>query len=202
MIMSRKLATLAGAIVLMAAGIAFAQIAPGALVKSTVDEVLGVIKANKDRRVLNDVVEKKVLPHFDFQAMTRQAVGRHWREASPAQQRSLENAFRALLVTTYTTALTQSSTADQTVEVRPLVVRPADDDITVRTLVKDASRKPLAVDYRLAKTANGWKVYDVVVENLSLVTNYRDSFNSEIGRSGIDGLIKALDAKNRVNAAA
>lgn len=201
MVMSRKWATLVGAIVLMAAGIAFAQIAPGALVKNTVDEVLGVIKNNKDRRVLNEVVEKKVLPHFDFQAMTRQAVGRHWREASPAQQRSLENAFRALLVTTYATALTQSSTADQTVEVRPLVVRPADDDVTVKTLVKDASRKPLAVDYRLAKAANGWKVYDVVVENLSLVTNYRDSFNSEIGRSGIDGLIKALDAKNRVNAA-
>ncbi len=201
MVMSRKWATLVGAIVWMAAGIAFAQIAPDALVKNTVDEVLGVIKNNKDRRALNEVVEKKVLPHFDFQTMTRQAVGRHWREASLAQQRSLENAFRALLVTTYATALTQSSTADQTVEVRPLVVRPADDDVTVKTLVKDASRKPLAVDYRLAKAANGWKVYDVVVENLSLVTNYRDSFNSEIGRSGIDGLIKALDAKNRVNAA-
>ncbi len=201
--MIKKMTVILSALLLMsgAATEAFAQIAPDALVKSTVNEVLGVIKANKDRRVLNDVVEKKVLPHFDFQAMTRQAVGRHWREAVPAQQQSLENAFRALLVTTYTTALTQSSTADQTVEVRPLVVRPADDDVTVRTLVKDSSRKPLAVDYRLAKTANGWKVYDVVVENLSLVTNYRDSFNSEIGRSGIDGLIKALDAKNRVNAA-
>ena len=201
--MIKKMTVILSALLLMsgAASVALAQTAPDALVKSTVDEVLGVIKANKDRRVLNDVVEKKVLPHFDFQAMTRQAVGRHWREASSAQQRSLENAFRALLVTTYTTALTQSSTADQTVEVRPLVVRPADDDVTVRTLVKDSSRKPLAVDYRLAKTSNGWKVYDVVVENLSLVTNYRDSFNSEIGRSGIDGLIKALDAKNRVNAA-
>ena len=201
--MIKKITVIFSALLLMsgAAGMAFAQTAPDALVKSTVDEVLGVIKNNKDRRLLNDVVEKKVLPHFDFQAMTRQAVGRHWREATPAQQRSLENAFRALLVTTYTTALTQSSTADQTVEVRPLVVRPADDDVTVRTLVKDSSRKPLAVDYRLAKTANGWKVYDVVVENLSLVTNYRDSFNSEIGRTGIDGLIKALDAKNRANAA-
>ena len=201
--MIKKMTAILSALLLMsgAATVAIAQIAPDALVKSTVDEVLGVIKANKDRRLLNDVVEKKVLPHFDFQAMTRQAVGRHWREATPAQQRSLENAFRALLVTTYTTALTQSSTADQTVEVRPLVVRPADDDVTVRTLVKESSRKPLAVDYRLAKAANGWKVYDVVVENLSLVTNYRDSFNSEISRSGIDGLIKALDAKNRVNAA-
>ncbi len=201
--MIKKMTAILSALLLMsgAATVAIAQIAPDALVKSTVDEVLCVIKANKDRRLLNDVVEKKVLPHFDFQAMTRQAVGRHWREATSAQQRSLENAFRALLVTTYTTALTQSSTADQTVEVRPLVVRPADDDVTVRTLEKDSSRKPLAVDYRLAKAANAWKVYDVVVENLSLVTNYRDSFNSEIGRAGIDGLIKAQEAKNRVNAA-
>jgi phospholipid transport system substrate-binding protein len=146
------------------------------------------------------VVEKKVLPNFDFQAMTRMAVGKHWREASPAQQQSLENAFRSLLVTTYTQALTQASNADQTVEVRPAPVKPADDDVTVKTFVKDPSRKPLAIDYRLAKAASGWKVYDVVVENLSLVTNYRSSFSSEITKSGLDGLIKALEAKNKQNA--
>ncbi len=198
--MIRKLAVMLGAVTLMAAAAAFAQTAPDALVKSTVDEVLSVIKANKDRRVLADVVDTKVLPNFDFQAMTRMAVGRSWRDASPAQQQSLEKAFRALLVTTYTTALTQSSGADQTVDVRPVAVKPADDDVTVKTMVKDATRKPFAVDYRLAKSANGWKVYDVVIENLSLVTNYRSSFNSEISRSGIDGLIKALEAKNKQNA--
>ena len=202
MTMIRKLGTVLGAVIVMAglAGAAIAQTAPDALVKSTVDEVLGVIKTSKDKRVLNDVVEKKVLPNFDFQAMTRQAVGRYWREATPTQQQALENAFRALLGTTYTTALTQSSTAEQTVEVRPLAAKPADDDVTVRTIVKDSSRKPLAIDYRLSKVAGGWKVYDVVVENLSLVTNYRDSFSSEIGKSGIDGLIKALQAKNKQNA--
>ena len=198
--MIRKLAVMLGAVTLMAAGAAFAQTAPDALVKSTVDEVLSVIKANKDRRVLANVVDTKVLPNFDFQAMTRMAVGRSWRDASPSQQQSLEKAFRALLVTTYTTALTQSSGADQTVDVRPVMVKPADDDVTVKTMVKDATRTPFAVDYRLAKSANGWKVYDVVVENLSLVTNYRSSFNSEISRSGIDGLIKALEAKNKQNA--
>lgn len=202
--MIRKLTAVLGSAILMfaagAANVAFAQTAPDALVKSTVDEVLGVIKTTKDRRALSDVVEKKVLPHFDFQAMTRLAVGRFWREASPAQQQSLENAFRALLVATYTTALTQSATANQTVEVRPLAVKAADDDVTVKTVVKDASSKPLAIDYRLSKAANGWKVYDVVVENLSLVTNYRSSFNSEITKSGIDGLIKALEAKNKQNA--
>ena len=112
--------------------------------------------------------------------MTRLAVGRHWREASPTQQQSLENAFRSLLVTTYTQALTQATTADQVVEVRPAPVKPADEDVTVKTFVKDSSRKPLAIDYRLSKANNSWKVYDVVVENLSLVTNYRSSFNSEI----------------------
>ena len=200
--MIRKLAAVLGAVMLMAgaAGTAFAQTVPDALVKSMVDEVLAVIKTNKDRRVLGEVVDKKVLPNFDFQAMTRLAVGRSWRDASPAQQQALENAFRALLVTTYTTALTQSTGSDQSVDVRPTAVKPADDDVTVRTMVKDSARKPFAVDYRLAKGANGWKVYDVAVENLSLVTNYRGSFQTEITKSGIDGLIKSLEAKNKQNA--
>lgn len=200
MMMIKKIATLFGAMLFVTASAVMAQTAPDALVKSTVDEVLGVIKTNKDRRALNEVVEKKVLPNFDFQAMTRLAVGRHWREATPAQQKSLENAFRSLLVTTYTTALTQSTTAEQSVDVRPVAVKPADDDVTVRTFVKDSGRKPIAIDYRMAKATGGWKVYDVVVENLSLVTNYRGSFNTEIGKSGIDGLIKTLEAKNKSNA--
>jgi phospholipid transport system substrate-binding protein len=200
-LMFKRLTAMLGAVTFVAAGMAYAQTAPDALVKTTVDEVLGVLKTSKDRRVLSEVVEKKVLPHFDFQAMTRLAVGRHWREASPTQQQSLENAFRALLVTTYTQALTQANTTDQSVEVRPAAVKPADDDVTVKTFVKDTSRKALAIDYRLSKAANGWKVYDVVVENLSLVTNYRSSFSSEIAKSGIDGLIKALEAKNKQNAA-
>lgn len=200
MMMIKKIATLFGAMLFVTASAVMAQTAPDALVKSTVDEVLGVIKTNKDRRALNEVVEKKVLPNFDFQAMTRLAVGRHWREATPAQQKSLENAFRSLLVTTYTTALTQSATAEQSVDVRPVAVKPADDDVTVRTFVKDSGRKPIAIDYRMAKATGGWKVYDVVVENLSLVTNYRGSFNTEIGKSGIDGLIKTLEAKNKSNA--
>lgn len=189
-----------GSSLLLAAGAAWAQTAPDVLVKSTADEVLSVIKTNKDRRVLVDVVEKKVLPNFDFQAMTRMAVGRHWREASPAQQQSLENAFRTLLVTTYTQALMQNTSAQQAVEVRPLAVKPSDEDVTVRTLVQDSTRKPIVIDYRLSKAASGWKVYDVVVENLSLVTNYRSSFSSEISKTGIDGLIKALEVKNKQNA--
>jgi len=198
--MIKKIATLLGAVIWVAASAVYAQTAPDALVKSTVDEVLGVIKTTKDKRALNDVVEKKVLPNFDFQAMTRLAIGRHWRDASPAQQKSLENAFRSLLVTTYTTALSQSTTAEQTVEVRSTPIKPADDDVTVRTLVKESGRKPIAIDYRMAKASGGWKVYDVVVENLSLVTNYRGTFNTEVSKAGIDGLIKSLEAKNKRNA--
>ena len=188
-------------LLLVAATTAGAQTAPDALVKTTVDSVLEGIKSGRDRRAIADVIEQKVLPNFDFRAMTRTAMGRHWRDATATQQQALENAFRGLLVTTYTQALMQSGVTDKQVDVRAAPVRPADDDVAVKTLVKEASGKPLAVDYRLAKTANGWKVYDVVVENLSLVTNYRSTFNSEIGKSGIDGLIKALEAKNRQNAA-
>lgn len=171
--------------------------APDALVKTTVNEVLGVIKQNKDKRTLHDLAEKKVLPHFDFVAMTRLAVGKSWREASPEQQKKLENAFRGLLVNTYTTALTETATNDAKVDVKAAAVKPDQNDVTVRTLATQSGRKPVAIDYRMSRTAGGWKVYDVVVENLSLVNNYRGSFNSEISRSGIDGLIKTLEAKNK-----
>ena len=191
------MARIAGCLLLLLPFAAQAQTAPDALVRTTVNEVLDVIKQNKDRQTLHDLAEKKVLPHFDFVAMTRLAVGRHWREASESQKKALENGFRSLLVSTYVTALSQSANANQTVEVRPVGVKPGQDDVTVRTLVKEPGRQSIAIDYRMALGAGGWKVYDVVVENLSLVTNYRGSFASEITRSGIDGLIKTIDDKNR-----
>ena len=187
----------AGCLLLLLPFAAQAQTAPDALVRTTVNEVLNVIKQNKDRRTLHDLAEKKVLPHFDFVAMTRLAVGRYWREASESQKKALESGFRSLLVSTYVTALSQSANANQTVEVRPVEVKAGQDDVTVRTSVKEPGRQPIAIDYRMALGAGGWKVYDVVVENLSLVTNYRGSFASEITRSGIDGLIKTIDDKNR-----
>lgn len=177
------------------------MIMPDVLVKTTVDEVLSVIKQTKDKRALHDLAEKKIVPNFDFQAMTRLAVGRSWRDANPAQQKALENAFRSLLVSTYTTALSQSSASNPTVEIKPARISAEDTDVTVKTQVTEPGRKPIQIDYRMARTAAGWKVYDVVVENLSLVTNYRGSFNSEITRSGIDGLIKTLEDKNKQLAA-
>lgn len=174
-----------------------ADIAPDALVKSTVDEVLAVIKQNKDKQSLRALAEQKVLPHFDFKHMTQLAVGAAWRQANPAQQQALEAGFRTLLVNTYTTALSVSATGTQTVEVKPVQLQSGQNNVTVKTLVKEPGKQPVAIDYRLANTPSGWKVYDFVVENLSLVTNYRGTFASEINRSGIDGLIKVLDEKNR-----
>ena len=173
-----------------------AELTPDALVKSTADDVLSVIRTTKDKRALRDAAEKKVLPHFDFRAMTQLAVGRYWREASPAQQKSLENAFRTLLVNTYTTSLNTANLSAEAVEVKPVETK-GQNDVLVRTTVKTTGRQPIPVDYRMQKGPDGWKIYDVIVENLSLVTNYRSSFASEIQRSGIDGLVKALETKNR-----
>lgn len=179
-----------------------AESEPAALVKSNVDEVLSVIKQNKDKRTLNELAERKIAPHFDFQAMTRLAVGRSWRDATPDQRQRLEAAFRGLLVKTYTAALTQTSLSNVAVEVRPVQVKPGQDEVTVKSVAKQSGKPPVTIDYRMARSGNGWKVFDVIVENLSLVTNYRDSFAAEIGRSGIDGLIKTLESKNQTLAGA
>ena len=171
--------------------------APDALVKNTVDEVLTVIRQNKDRRMLRELAEQNVLPHFDFRQMTQLAVGRAWREASATQQQALEASFRSLLVNTYTNALAQAISTNHTIEVKPAQQAGGANDVTVKTIVKEPGKQPINIDYRLANSGGTWKVYDVVVENLSLVTNYRGTFASEIGRSGVDGLIKALEDKNR-----
>lgn len=195
--MRRTIAFLCAALLSVAFGAGAAETTPDALVKQTTDEILSIIRANKDKKALRDLAEKKVVSNFDFRAMTQLAVGRYWREATPAQQKSLEDAFRALLVNTYTASLAIASTGKETVEVKPLDTKSGDSDVVVRTVVRTPSRAPIPIDYRMAKGAEGWKVYDVIVENLSLVTNYRSSFASEIGRSGIDGLVKALETKNR-----
>ena len=182
-------------------GAGAADTTPDALVKTTSDEVLAIIRTNKDKAVLRKLAEQKVLPHFDFRTMTQLAVGAHWRQASPDQQKALEDAFRTLLVNTYTAALNVAAVGKEQVEVKPMEAKAGENDVIVRTIIRSPNRQPIPVDYRMQRTSNGWKVYDVIVENLSLVTNYRSSFASEIGRSGIDGLLKVLQAKNRELAA-
>lgn len=176
--------------------VAAAESAPDALVKSVVEEVLGVIKVNKDTRTLRNLAEQKVVPYFDFAQMTQVAAGRAWQGATPEQKQALESGFRALLVNTYTNSLSHSSAGEKTVEIKPLSKGGAKDEALVKTLVKEPGRPPIAIDYRMANSSGGWKVVDVTIENVSLVSNYRTSFSAEIARSGLDGLIKTLNAKN------
>jgi phospholipid transport system substrate-binding protein len=173
---------------------------PDALAKSVTDDVLVVLRADKDIQSGNtkkviELVENKVLPHFNFTRMTRLAVGANWRQASPEQQKQLTNEFRTLLVQTYAATLT--AYRDQKVEFRPLRVQPSDTEVLVKSSIIQSAGKPVTVDYRMEKTDNGWKVYDVVVADLSLVQNYRGTFNSEVQKGGVDGLIKALADKNK-----
>ncbi len=180
------------------------DVAPDVLAKSVTDEVLAVLREDKDIQAGNtkkvvDLVETKVLPHFDFVRMTRLAVGPSWRKASAEQQKALVGEFRALLVQTY--AATFSAYRDQTIEYRPLRMQPTDTEVVVRSLINQSGGKPVSVDYRMEKNAGGWKVYDVVVADLSLVQNYRGTFEAEVRKGGIDGLVKALTDKNKQLAA-
>lgn len=174
--------------------------APDALVKRVSEEVLDIIRKDKDvqggnpRRVL-EVVDAKVLPYFNFQHMTALAVGKEWRKATPQQQQHLMTEFKVLLVRTYSNALT--SYRDQTVRYKPLKDNLADGEVLVRTEVVQPGNKPVAVDYSLEKTDGGWKVYDVTVAGISLVTNYRETFAQEIRNGGIEGLIQTVAAKNK-----
>lgn len=173
---------------------------PDALAKSVTEEVLAVLRSDKDiqsgdvRKVV-DLVEEKVLPHFNFVRMTRLAVGVNWRRASPEQQKSLVSEFRALLVHTY--AATFVAYRNQTIDIRPLRMDPKDTDVVVKSQIQQPGGKPVTVDYRMEKTDAGWKVYDVVVADLSLVQNYRGTFETEVRKGGVDGLIKALVDKNQ-----
>lgn len=191
-------------LVALFAGLAQASdIAPDVLVKDTAQDVLAIVKKDKDiqagsQKKLLDLVEAKVLPHFDFKRMTQLAVGQFWRTASPAQQEALTNEFRTMLVRTYSNSL--SAYKNQTVEYKPLAMKAGDTDVTVKTQVIQPGGQPVPINYALEKQAGGWKVYDVEVDGVSLVTNYRGSFKSEIGKNGIDGLIKTLVDKNQTAA--
>jgi phospholipid transport system substrate-binding protein len=195
---------LAGASLLLPAAASAQETAPDVLVKNVTNEVLEIIRKDKDIRSGStkravELVEQKVLPHFNFAHMTALAVGRDWRQATPEQQKALIDEFRTLLVRTYSNSLTAYK--DQTVDFRPFKMNPGDADVVVRTQVNQPGGKPITIDYSLERTPQGWKVYDVVVGGVSLVTNYRDSFAQEVRANGIDGLIKALQTKNRSLAA-
>ncbi len=173
---------------------------PDVLVRQTAEEIIEIIRKDKDiqagdLRKITALAESKALPHFDLERMSRMVLGRHWSAASKEQQAQFVSEFRTLLIRTYASALTKFR--DQTIEYRPLRTQPGDTDVTVRTQVLQPGAPPLPVDYRLIRKENGWKVYDVAIEGVSLVTNYRSQFSAEVRQSGIDGLIQRLAEKNR-----
>lgn len=185
--------------------LAHADEAPDALVRRLSTEVLDAVRADKavqggDIGRVIALVDRMVMPHVNFRRMTAAAVGPGWRQATPEQQRRLQDEFKVLLVRTYAGALAQVS--DQTIQVKPLRAAAADQDVLVRTEIVGRG-DPIQLDYRLEKTPGqgaGWKIYNLNVLGVWLVETYRGQFAPEINARGVDGLIEALSARNKSNA--
>ena len=192
---------MAGIAAMLLATVAMADdVAPDVLVKNTANEVLEIIRKDKDiqsgdMRKISSLAEEKILPHFDFERMSRMVLGKHWSRATKEQQQQFVNEFRSLLIRTYASALTKYR--NQAIEYKPMRAQPSDTDVVVRTQIVQPGGQPLPIDYSLIKKEDGWKVYDVVIEGVSLVTNYRGQFSSEVRQSGMDGLIQRLADKNK-----
>jgi phospholipid transport system substrate-binding protein len=185
---------------LLVASAANAELAPDVLVKQTADDVLNIIKNDKEIQAGNQqkiyaLAEEKILPNFDFDRVSRMVLGKSWRAATPEQQASFQKEFRSLLLRTYSVAL--GKYRDQTIEYKPMRAEPDAKNVTVKTQILQNGGQPISVDYSLVKGANGWKVYDIVIESVSLVTNYRSQFSQEIRQNGIDSLNKKLAEKNK-----
>ena len=174
--------------------------APDVLVKTVTTEVVELITKDKEirsgsRAKLIQVIETRVLPHFNFSSMTALAMGQNWNKATPEQKKRLIAEFKTLLVRTYASALAAYS--EQRFDYRPLRAKPTDTDVTVHVRVMQSGTQPVPIDYSMEKTATGWKVYDVMVGGVSLVANYRTEFNNTVREAGIEGLIKNMRAKNQ-----
>ncbi len=174
--------------------------APDTLVKRISKEVMDAAKANKEikkgnQKQIYTLVETKIFPHVNFQRMTSLAAGRYWRQATPAQKEQLTKEFRDLLVYTYSNAV--SKIDNQRLEFKPLRMSPdATDVIVYSRIIQPRGGDPIELSYRMEKTDDGWKIYDVDVLGVWLVETYKGTFASEISRSGIDGLIQVLAQKN------
>jgi len=200
---SRWTSLIATATLVLASAVAHAQTAPDVWIKQISGEVIEAVKADKaiqagDTKRILALVDAKILPGVDFLRMTSSSVGRYWRQATPEQQKRLQEEFKTLLVRTYAGALTQ--VRDQTVELKPLRSKPEDTEVLVRSEIKGKG-EPIQLDYRVEKNGDGWKIYDVNVLGVWLVESYRASFAQEISASGIDGLITKLAEKNKAAAA-
>ena len=180
-----------------------ANLAADVFIKGITNDVFATVRGDKaiqagDLRKVITVIEAKILPHVNFQRMTASAVGRNWRQATPEQQKRLQEEFKSLLVYTYAGAAAQIK--DQTVEYKPMRARPEDTEVVVRSIVRGQG-DPIQIDYRLEKVGSAWKVYDVNVLGAWLVQTYQSSFAQEVSASGIDGLIAKLVERNKQLAA-
>jgi phospholipid transport system substrate-binding protein len=198
--MTKILVTLAACLALGAAHAQQKEVSPDLLVKQVTLEVVDLIAKDKEirggnRAKLIGLINDKVLPHFNFTSMAALAMGQSWNKATPEQKKRVTEEFKVLLVRTYASAL--ASYSDQKFDFRPLRAKPSDTDVTVNVRVLQPGTQPVPIDYSMEKTASGWKVYDVVVGGVSLVANYRTEFNNLVRESGVEGLIKNLNAKNR-----
>jgi phospholipid transport system substrate-binding protein len=194
---------LAGAVLALAAFAALAQhTPPDELVKGVMLDIQAIIERDKDlqsgdRGKNIRLIEEKALPHFNDVGMTALAVGVHWRKASPEQKKRLTEEFRSLLVRTYASSL--AAFREQKFDFRPLRMKPEDTDVTVQVRVLQPGTQPVVVEYDMEKTPRGWKCYDLRVAGISLVINYRTEFANLVREGGIDGLVKALEAKNKAS---
>lgn len=191
-------------LLLNSAAVLAVEIAPDELVRKNTVDVLAALKADKamaagDFKKIEKLAEEKILPYFNFSHMTQLAVARPWREATAEQKTALTDEFRRLLVRTYANSLTQFR--NQTIDVRPLKIAAGETEVVVQTSINQPGGHPVPIHYSMEKTADGWKVYDVLIDGVSLVTNYRSSFATEIKNNGIDGLVKSLAERNAKSAA-
>ena len=173
---------------------------PDELVKRTAEDVLTSVKSDADIQAGDQakifaLAEEKILPNFNFDKVSRLVLGKNWTKATPEQKTAFQNEFKTLLIRTYATAL--SKYKNQTIEYKPLRMAEGAATASVKTAILQPGGQPIAVDYSLEKKVDAWKVYDIVIEGVSLVTNYRSQFAQEIRQNGLDSLIKKLGDKNK-----
>ncbi len=185
---------------LTASAVRAQDVGPDQLVRMTVDRIIEIVKSDKaiqagDIKRILEVAETHASPHFDFVRMTRLAMGANWKQASPSQQEELVRQFRALLLRTYAVALKEYR--NQVIDVRPLKIPAGSTDVQVKTVVNQPGAQAIPIDYDMERTPQGWKVYDVTIGGVSLVVNFRSSFDAEIRKSGVDGLVRSMVERNR-----
>jgi len=186
---------------LMFSSIASATVSADVFVKSIADDVITILKKDKDLQSDPEKVyalaEDKILPNFNFDRVSRLVLGKNYTKASKEQQEAFQKEFRTLLIHTYASAL--SKYRNQVIEYKPLRDVTDPNQVVVKTLILQPGGQPLGVDYSLEQSGDAWKVYDIVIEGVSLVTNYRGQFSAEIRQGGMDGLIQRISEKNKSN---